>query len=79
MVPKPNPGKTGDDKNEHYDNETFFSDQSGPSEAAHAYGHGVVRDNIRHMEYVPRSWFMVSRFYIIIIFKTYVLIINLFR
>ena len=41
-MPKPNPGKTGDDKNEHYDNETFFSDQSGPSEAAHAYGHGAV-------------------------------------
>jgi len=41
-VPKPNPGKSGDDKNEHDENENIFSDPSKPSNEAHAYGHGAV-------------------------------------
>ena len=37
----------------------------------------AVVDNIRPNVYVPRSWFMVPRFYRIIIFKMNVLIISL--
>ena len=39
MVPKPNPGNTGDDKNKHEDNERIYSDPQPPSNAANAYGH----------------------------------------
>jgi hypothetical protein len=39
-VPKPNPGKTGDDKNKHENNENVSFD----SKKLHpAYGHGVVK------------------------------------
>jgi len=42
-VPKPNPGKPGDDKNKHGNNEAISSDPKQSYDAAHAYGHGSVR------------------------------------
>jgi hypothetical protein len=39
-VPKPNPGKTGDDKNKHGNNENF---SFGSKKLHPAYGHGVVK------------------------------------
>jgi hypothetical protein len=41
-VPKPNPGKTGDDKNEHGNNENISSDSKKLHPAAYAYVHGMV-------------------------------------
>jgi hypothetical protein len=42
MVPKPNPGKTGDDKNKHRSNEHISSDSQQFHHAAHAYAHVPV-------------------------------------
>jgi hypothetical protein len=41
-VPKPNPGKTGDDKNKHGNNENISSDPQQIHSAAHAYAHVPV-------------------------------------
>jgi hypothetical protein len=41
-VPKPNPGKTGDDKNKHGNNENISSDSKKPNRTVHAYVHGMV-------------------------------------
>jgi hypothetical protein len=43
-VPKPNPGKTGDDKNKHRNNENISSDSKKPNGTVHAYVHGSVKD-----------------------------------
>jgi hypothetical protein len=45
-VPKPNPGKTGDDKNKHENNENTSFDSKKHYPVAHAYVHGQVRDLI---------------------------------
>jgi hypothetical protein len=42
-VPKPNPGKTGDDKNKHENNENISFDSKKPLSATYAYVHGTVR------------------------------------
>jgi hypothetical protein len=42
-VPKPNPGKTGDDKNKHENNENISFDSKKPHLAVLAYVHGSVR------------------------------------
>jgi hypothetical protein len=42
-VPKPNPGKTGDDKNKHGNNENVSSDSIKLHPAAHAYVHVMVK------------------------------------
>jgi hypothetical protein len=42
-VPKPNPGKPGDDKNKHGNNENTSSDSKTPNRTVHAYVHGPVR------------------------------------
>jgi hypothetical protein len=42
-VPKPNPGKAGDDKNKHGNNENISSDSKKPISAAYAYVHGMVK------------------------------------
>jgi hypothetical protein len=42
-VPKPNPGKPGDDKNKHGNNENISSDSKKLQPAVSAYGHGMVR------------------------------------
>jgi hypothetical protein len=42
-VPKPNPGKTGDDKNKHENNENISFDSIKLFPAVSAYGHGTVR------------------------------------
>jgi hypothetical protein len=39
-VPKPNPGKTGDDKNKHENNENISFDSIKLFPAVSAYGHG---------------------------------------
>jgi hypothetical protein len=41
-VPKPNPGKTGDDKNKHGNNENISSDPKKTNRTLHAYVHGTV-------------------------------------
>jgi hypothetical protein len=43
-VPKPNPGKPGDDKNKHENNEDYSFDSKRLYPAVSAYGHGMVRD-----------------------------------
>jgi hypothetical protein len=42
-VPKPNPGKTGDDKKKHGNNENISSDPERPYDAANAYVHVQVK------------------------------------
>jgi hypothetical protein len=42
-VPKPNPGKTGDDKNKHWNNENISFDSKKTLRAVYAYVHGMVR------------------------------------
>jgi hypothetical protein len=42
-VPKPNPGKTGDDKNKHGNNENISFDSTKLYPAVPAYGDGKVR------------------------------------
>jgi hypothetical protein len=41
-VPKPKPGKTGDNKNKHRNNENFSIDSKKTISAAYAYVHGMV-------------------------------------
>jgi len=41
-VPKPNPGKTGDDKNKHCNNENFSFDSKKTLSAAYAYVHVAI-------------------------------------
>jgi hypothetical protein len=41
-VPKPNPGKTGDDKNRHGNNENISFDSKKLNSSAPAYGHGKI-------------------------------------
>jgi len=48
-VPKPNPGKPGDDKNKHGNHEDISSDQKQSYDAAHAYGHVPVKILLRKL------------------------------
>jgi len=41
-VPKPNPGKPGDDKNKHGNNENISFDSKQLNDAAHAYVHVAI-------------------------------------
>jgi hypothetical protein len=41
-VPKPNPGKPGDDKNKHKNNENTSFDSKKPHPVVLAYGHGMI-------------------------------------
>jgi hypothetical protein len=51
-VPKPNPGKTGDDKNKHKDNENISSDSKKLLSAGYAYVHVAINPDRIDPEFI---------------------------